>query len=197
MRYRSIVLVLLLFCLTTTVSGQESKRDENQSYVIVPNELILLVIASQPEAPIRFEEANLLMSVDGRDLAVTYNLYNSGAKPIRYLAPFMWTSFGTGGTLTGSGPLSGAITGQLIQPGQTIKKDSNHKIVPLTAELREKLKLRGTVKAMVVLMVKDITFADGTTYSDDSTFKATQSYFEDLSDKMNRLESLKCHRKQK
>ena len=133
MRYQSIVLFLLLFCLANTVSGQESKRHESQSYVIVPNELILLVIASQPEAPIRFEEANLLMSVDGRDLAVTYKLYNSGAKPIRYLTPFMWTSFGTGGTLTGSGPLSGAITGQLIQPGQTIKEGSNHKIVPLTA----------------------------------------------------------------
>jgi hypothetical protein len=48
---------------------------------------------------------------------------------------------------------------------------------------------------MVVLMVKNITFADGSTYSDDSTFKATQSYFEGLSDKMSRLESLECLRK--
>lgn len=195
MRYPSIALFLLLSCLANTASGQESKRDESQSYVIVPNELILLVIASQPEAPIRIEAASLLMSVDGRDLAVTYKLYNSGAKPIRYLTPAMWTSFGTGGTLTGSGPSSGAITGQLIQPGQTIKQDSNYIIVPLTPELREKLKLRGPVKAMVALMVKNITFADGTTYSDDSTFTATQAYFEDLSDKMSCLESLKRQRK--
>ena len=197
MRYRSIVLFLLLSCLANTATGQEIKRDENQSYVSVPNELILLATASQPEAPIRIEAASLLMSVDGRDLAVTYDLYNSGAKPIRYLTLVMWTSFGTGGTLTGSGPLSGTITSQLIQPGQTIKEGSNHKIVPLTAELREKLKLRGSMKAMVVLMVKNITFADGTTYSADSTSRATQSYFEDLSDKMNRLESLKYNRKQK
>ena len=107
----------------------------------------------------------------------------------------MWNSFGTGGTLTGSGPSSGEITGQMIQPGQTIKEDSHHKIVPMTAELREKLKLGGTVKAMVVLMIKNITFADGTTYSDEPTFKATQSYFEGLSDKMSRLESLERQRR--
>jgi hypothetical protein len=96
----------------------------------------------------------------------------------------MWTSFGTGGTLTGSGPSSGTITGKLIQPGETIKEHENHRIVPLTTELREKLKLRDTVNAMVILMVKSITFTDGTIYSDESTSKATQSYFERLSDKL-------------
>ena len=78
----------------------------------------------------------------------------------------------------------GTITGKLIQPGETIKEHGNHRIVPLTTELREKLKLRDTVNAMVVLMVKSITFADGTIYSDESTFKATQSYFERLSEKL-------------
>ena len=185
MQYRSIALFLLLFCLSNTAAGQENKRGERGGYVIVPNELVLLVIASQPKAPIRFEEARLLMSVDGRDLAVTYNLYNSGAKPIRYLTAVIWTSFGTGGTLTGSGPSSGAITDKLIQPGETLKENGHHRIVPLTTELREKLKLRDTVNAMVVLMIKSITFADGTVYSDESTVKATQSYFEGLSDKMS------------
>ena len=184
MRYRSIVLFVMLFCLSNTVAGQENKPTQNGGYVIVPNELVLLVIASQPQAPIRFEVASLLMSVDGRDLAVSYNLYNSGPKPIRHLVAAMWTSFGTGGTLTGSGPSSGTITGKLIQPGETIKEQGNHRIVPLTTELREKLKLRDTVNAMVILMVRSITFADGTTYSDESTFKATQSYFERLSDKL-------------
>ena len=185
MRYRSLALFLLLFCLSNTVAGQENKPSESGGYVIVPNELVLLVIVSQPQAPIRFEEASLLMSVDGRDLAVTYNLYNSGAKPIRYLNAVIWTSFGTGGTLTGSGPSSGTTGGKLIQPGETFKEDGHHRIVPLTAELRERIKLRGMAKAMVVLMVKSITFADGTTYSDESTLKATQRYFEDLSDKMS------------
>lgn len=184
MRYRSLALFLLLFCLSYTVAGQENKSSESGGYVVVPNELVLLVIASQPQAPIRFEEARLLMSVDGRELAVSYNLYNSGEKPIRYLTPVLWTSFGTGGTLTRSGPSSGIITGKLIQPGETIKENGHHRIVPMTSELREKLKLRDTVNAMVVLMVKSITFADGTIYSDESTVKATQSYFEGLSDKM-------------
>lgn len=195
MRHQLVVILLLLSCLTSTVRGQERKFIENQCYVIVPNELVLLVIASQQGAPIRFEDANLLMSVDGRELAITYKLYNSGAKPIRFLTPIMWTSFDTGGSLTGPGPLLGSSTDELIMPGQTIKEESQNKIVPLTAELRQKLKLRDGVKAMVVLMVKNITFADGTIYSDDSTLKATKSFFEDLSEKMSRLESLERQRR--
>lgn len=195
MRCQLIVVSLLLSCLANAVAGQDNKPRESQSYVIVPNEMVLLMIASQPRAPIRFERASLLMSVDGRELAVAYELYNSGAKPIRYLTPVMLTSYDTGGTLTGPGPRSGAITDELIMPGQTIKEERQNKIVPLTAELREKLKLRGPMKAMVVLMVKSITFADGTTYSDDATIKATQSYFEDLSNNMSRLESLERQRR--
>ena len=189
MRYRSIVLLLVLFGFTATVSAQETKRREGKRYVIVPSELVLLVIASQPGVPIQFQDAILLMSEDGRDLIVSYNLYNSGVKPIRYLTPMMWTSFDTGGTLTGSGPMSGVTSGELIMPGQIVK-DSQSEIVPLTKESREKLKLLSPAKTMVILMVKSITFADGSIFNDDATLKATQGYFEDLSEKMSLLESL-------
>src|SRR6266404_6678830 len=131
MRCRLIIVFLLFRCVANPVTGQENKLRETQSYVVVPNEIILLVIASQSGVPIQFEDANLLMSVDGRELAVAYNLHNSGAKAIRYLTPMMWTSFDTGGTLTGPGLVSGATTGELMMPGQTMKVNRQNKIVPL------------------------------------------------------------------
>jgi hypothetical protein len=190
-RSQIIVMFLLLCCIAEAVAGQDNKPPADQNYVVVPNDMVLLVIAAQPGAPIRFDDARLLMSVDGsKGLAFSYDLYNSGTKAIRYFTPVMWTSFDTGGTL--GGPLSGArISPEWLIPGQTIKSGTESKIVPLTTDLREKLKLRvGGEKLMVVLMVQNITFVDGTTYSDDSTLKAMQSYFEDLSNKMERLESL-------
>ncbi|MBA2705652.1 MAG: hypothetical protein H0U60_17575 [Blastocatellia bacterium] len=195
MRYRLIVLSLLFLWATDTAGGQQNGKREGQRYVIVPNENVLLLIASQPGAPIRFEDTKLLLSIDGRELAVAYKLYNVGTKPIRYLTPMMWTSFGTGGTLTGAGPSSGRVTDELIMPGQTFRDDHLDEIVPLTDELREKLLLRGPMKAIVVLMVQRIAFADGTTYSDDTTAKALHTYFEKLSSKIDRPEHLEHQRK--
>jgi hypothetical protein len=195
MRYQLNLVFLLLIFVASPVTGQQQEQREDNCYVIVPSEEVLLVIASQSGAPIRFEDATLLMSVDGRQLAVSYNLYNSGAKAIRHLTPVMWTSFDTGGTLAGPGSLSGVTADELIMPGQKTKEEHPNRIVPLTAELREKLKLRGAMRAMVVLMVKNITFADGTTYSDEATLKAVQSYFEDLANKISRLDSLERQRR--
>jgi hypothetical protein len=54
--------------------------------------------------------------------------------------------------------------------------------VPLTDELRDKFQVRGPMQAVVVLMVVRIEFADGTTYSADSTLKALQGYMRKISD---------------
>jgi len=130
------------------------------------------------------------MSADGQELAVTYKLHNLGTKPIRYLTPAMWTSFGTGGTLVGSGPSSGRANDEFFRPGETLKDEYLDQIVPLSADLREKMKLRGAMTAIVVLMVKNITFADGTTYNDNTTSNALLSYFQELSTKVERCENL-------
>jgi hypothetical protein len=98
MRYSLLISSLLILCTTGGVSGQQN---DSHTYVTVPSENILLVVASQPLAPTRFEDTKLLLSVDGRELAVSYKLHNIGAKPIRYATSVMWTSLGTGGTLSG------------------------------------------------------------------------------------------------
>lgn len=53
-------------------------------------------------------------------------------------------------------------------------------ILPLTAALREKLGLGGQMKGIAVLMVVQVTFADGTTYSDEAAFKALQAHSANL-----------------
>src|SRR6267143_4149296 len=101
MRYRFIFSALLVLYSISAVSSQQNQSEEARRYVTIPSESTLFVIASQPSAPVRFEDAKLLMSIDGRKFVITYNLRNTGTKPIRYLTPVMWTSFGTGGTLSG------------------------------------------------------------------------------------------------
>jgi hypothetical protein len=75
-------------------------------------------------------------------------------------------------------------------PGEARNEESPGAIMPLSNETRDKLKLRGSMRAIVVLMSQSIVFADGSIYRDDATCKSLQSYFEELSDKVERLESL-------
>lgn len=57
-------------------------------------------------------------------------------------------------------------------------------IVPLTDELREKLKLKGEMKSIVILMIVNVEFTDGTEYSDEKTYQAMQIFMDDLGDAM-------------
>ncbi len=69
-------------------------------------------------------------------------------------------------------------------PGQTVplsSRDKQDEVVPLTEELRDKLKLRAPMKAVIVLMVTAVEFTDGTTYNDEPTQKALETYLEGLS----------------
>jgi len=71
-------------------------------------------------------------------------------------------------------------------PGQivpTVKRNYDPEIVPLTSDLREKLGLTGPLKLIVVLLVDQITFSDGSTYSNVKSSKALLDYFETLTPK--------------
>lgn len=65
-------------------------------------------------------------------------------------------------------------------PGDKTPGDDNAEIVPLTDELRDKLKLKGPMRALVVFMIVHIEYADGTVYSAESTYKAFLKYGDEL-----------------
>ena len=184
MRYRLVTFLIITFCWSTVGQAiQPSGQKDTGDYVVVPTESTLLVVASQPTAPVRFEDVKLLMSVGRREFAISYRLHNVGTKPIRHLTPVIWTSFATGGTMGGSGISSGRIGNELLMPGQTADGGSTGNVLALTDALRQQLKLLGPMRGIVVLMVEQIEFSDGTIYEDKATSKALLSYFEELSSK--------------
>lgn len=181
----AIGLSLVLLLMSSTVNAQQTESGQKRRYVIVPPENFLLVIAAQPDSPLRIENAKFLIGAD-HGWGVRCQLRNQGTKPIRFLSLVAWTSYGTGGTLSPSGR-SGE---ELIMPGQRVSCDEGSKaeIVPLTDDLRDKLKLRGPMKAIVALMIESIKFADGSSYTDEVTSKALLTYFQDLPEKPDHKE---------
>jgi hypothetical protein len=146
--------------------------------VVAPAQTIFLTVAAQPECPLKIENARMLLSVDGGPTFYTYQLVNRGHKPIHYFTVSAWP----GGTLSNPPPWDGRITTRLLMPGRSVagtdKLDPGMEIVPLTSELRTKLKLDGIMKAVVVLMVDQIRYADGSVYDNRPTLESLGAYFE-------------------
>jgi len=163
----------LLVCVACAANAQQD-NGRKQKYVLVPPEIGLATVASQPDCPLQFENVRLLAGVDGGG-GPDFQLRNRGSKPIRSITYAWWTTEATGWGLGWPGKL----TGEVIMPGQLMpegEETGQYEIVPLTEELRDKLKLRGPMQAVVILMVVYVEFADGSVYNAKPTFKALRAY---------------------
>ncbi|HKO42012.1 MAG TPA: hypothetical protein VJU84_01875 [Pyrinomonadaceae bacterium] len=182
---RTVLLTVICFCVAGSVAAQE--RLEKRKIVTPPNDTYLIAVASQPDCPIQIENAKLQFAVTGgSSWGASYRLRNAGTTPlsIRSITLAMWTVSGAGATWQ-----------ELIQDSQKPvlpqaliplrQFNSTTENVPLTDEIRDQMKLRGPLRAVVVLLVEQITFSDGSLYSDEATSKALQAYFQnvDVTDK--------------
>jgi hypothetical protein len=174
MRYRAAFLCFMFICFVVSASGQQVERQQKRRFVVVPPEQALVTVAFQPECPLQFEEAKLLAFVEGGG-AATYVIRNKGTKPIR-----SFTVGVPGLKLTWSEEL----TKRLFMPGERIVGggDDEIEMVPLTDELRDKLKLKGPMRGVAVFMVIRVEYADGTVYSAEPAYKALRKFSDELDD---------------
>ena len=154
--------LLFALCLVSTASSQKANQQKARRAVVVPAEDILLVIAYQPDCPLKFEKVSIVKFVEARygEGAELYQIRNCGPKPIRAytIATFISSS---GGASTNTYEVW--KTGELLMPGQTPRNSDDDKIeiVPLTEELRTKLRLHEPMQAVEVFMIVRVEFADG------------------------------------
>jgi hypothetical protein len=183
------LLIIMLFPLSTAVGQKASVVQDTQQVVIVPRENALLTIAYQPDCPLQFEDVKFLAAIDGGG-AVSYNLRNRSSRTISGFK--VWDSVGHTVTWT----LARANGGEPLYPGHLVPwGESGTKIVPITDNLAEKLRLKGPMQATVVLMVIRVDFADGTNWEDEAIYKATKAYMDDLQQKLYRLSYLENEKK--
>ena len=72
----------------------------------------------------------------------------------------------------------------LVSTWRTRSKDRLRDSGPLNDALRDKLDLRGPMKGFVIYFVESVEFADGSSYKDETTYKALRLYLEDLGEKV-------------
>jgi hypothetical protein len=163
------VLLIALCCLAAARAGAQ----ESHQFVVVPRDQGLILIASQPECPLKFENARLLVNMEGF-WEKSFELRNLGTKPIR--------SYAVAAIGTDKWGWTAPDAAHYIQPGQIappIAPDSRDEIIPLTRELSEKLNLKGQMKDIVGLIVVRVEFADGSTF-EEKGYEEQKEYFEKL-----------------
>jgi hypothetical protein len=175
---RFLIVPLTMIFLGASSSLGQMRQSEKSRYIAAPIENIVLSVASQPDCPLKIEDAELFISLEGTNPPVyRYRLANHGQKAIRSFTVVAWASNATGGTLSGPALWDGRSTNRLLGPGQSVKSGRDQiEIVPWTREARDKLKVDKFL--MVVLLVDHIRFADGSIYDGQSTSKAVLEYFE-------------------
>lgn len=171
---RSIIYIFLTcVCFTVFVSGQQADRQVKEKFVIVPDREVMVVIAYQPGSPLQFEEVKYLVGVKGGGTP-SFSVRNNSNKPIR--------SFTVGGPW-GTETWSEKFTKKLLMPGETdASATTGVEIVSLSDEMRDKLKPTKPMRAISVLMVVRVEYADGSVFSAEPTYEALQEYTERLTE---------------
>ncbi len=163
--------ILCVFAMNTAYS-HESSTQESHRYIVIPSDQGLVLILPQPDCPLEFEDIKLL--ADARGLWIpAFRLRNQGKKPIRAVTV----------AAPGNGEWGWQAADSLhyVMPGEIVPlgEDNNDEIVPLTEALREKLKLKGPMKGVLVLVVVQVEFADGLTFH-EGAYNSLKEYFEKL-----------------
>jgi hypothetical protein len=171
--------LFLVIVLSLSIQAQENAKQEKPRYAVIPPTDVMLTVAVQPDSPLQIENAKLLYNLSTKRISYSYDLRNRGTKPIVGYISEAWRINGTGGTLSNDWSDSNSI----LLSGQVAPDDLDEKqIVPLTKELRDELKLSSEMKMLIVLVVRDVFFADGSKYDGNKTTDALVKYFEKVGD---------------
>lgn len=164
----------LMLCSYSTIWAQNAAPEK---FVLTPREQALAVVAQQPESPLQLTRVREITTLDGR-LSPDFLAHNRGSKAIRSYTVAAWTSEATGTEWT----FTARAANEWIAPGQTHSlAQQEGQLVPLTAELRDRLRLQGPMRGVRIYMVVRVELIDGTVFSDEAAFNALQEYFERLS----------------
>lgn len=177
---REIFVCMAILLCGFTSNAQEPKH-RTQEYVSVPREIVMPLVAVQPDCPLQFERVERLMNVDG-GAANIYRLLNRGSKPITSFTIAYLFPNGNGGSRGWN---------RLVSPGEYVEETiegKTQRLRPLNDALKDKLDLRGPMKGFVIYFVESVEFADGSSYKDEATYKALHLYLEELGEKVYQAE---------
>jgi len=173
---------IVVAILSLTSMAQAPGRDARKTAVVVPADVGLAVVVSQPESPLKIEEAEILRYFSG-GYGPSYRLRNSGRKTIVAYTIAKWNSNNSGSVIdwhtTDHEPP--------LLPGKSEKESSNVRIVQLRDDLRTEFDLRPPLRAITFFLIVKVSFSDGTKFDASATFAALRTHLESFDSVYERL----------
>ena len=175
MKRKAMYAGFICLALFAAAFGQSQQGRATRRVVVIPPDVALPLVASQPDSPLQIEDVKLFKYVNESGGAQTFKVRNNGTKAIRSYTVGAWNSVGTGWEI--EQPVSGCLL-----PGQTSSPDGGGEaeVVELTEKLRNELDLRGGMKTVMVFMVVRVEYTDGSTYNNRSVYEALKTYLDKI-----------------
>jgi hypothetical protein len=160
--------------------GAQTAKQEKDKFSIIPWGDVLLTVAAQPDCPLRLENPKLIWNVSQRRLEYSYDVRNSGKKAIYHFVTEAWKIDGTGGTLHDDRNDKKRI----LRSGTTFFDEEyvNAEFVPFSEQMRNSFKIGKETKMMIVLMVREVHFTDGTSFDGNKDVDRIKALFDKLGD---------------
>ena len=178
----TVLLLVFVFFASSTNLAQEATNKAKA--IVIPSEIYMPTIVAQPDCPLKIEKAIVGKMLDGAERTF-FQARNAGSKPIVFFQIDMLVS--SGGGITAIFPYKrsqGSVPpGKVAPPGMN---EESIEFVALSEDLKEKLHVRGKMKAIVFFMVIKVEFEDGSTYDATPLLNSLEEHlrmFEDKYDK--------------
>jgi len=164
-------LLILVLVLEVCSNAQEVRR---LAQVPKPNtQNILPVVIYQPNCPIRIEAVSTVLNEKGQ-IEVLYRIRNISGKDIKDYSIARWFSSNTG-TLS-----PGVMPGDqgLLKVGEAVGTLQASAGAARDALASNSIGSTRTLSRLVFVMIGEVVFANGDTYSDLNTFDSLRSHLE-------------------
>ena len=170
MRY--LVIISILVIATASAMSQDKIK-----YETVPDDIVLVAIASQSNCPVKIEDATFLKRTDQPGVLIKYHLRNVSNKSIEFVSLMIQYSSGSGGNST---PMPRVK--KVLLPNETLEAVSEPIEYEIVGVYRsdQKSSTREQLKTLCILLVDKVQFTDGSVYEAPKTLDALFRFFEDF-----------------
>ena len=170
MRY--VTMITLLIIATGSAMSQGKIK-----YETVPDDMVLVAIASQTNCPLKIEDATFLKRTDQPGVLIKYRLRNVSNRSIEFVSLMIQYSSGSGGNST---PMPRVK--KILLPNETLESVSEPIDYEIVGVYRpdQKSSASEELKTLCILLVEKVEFTDGSVYQAPKTVDALFRFFQDL-----------------
>lgn len=153
----TMLIACFIVSLVFATNGQTTAKAD--MYLLLPSDLLLVVVAQQPDSPVRIENIKSLINVAIGRVHLAYEVRNISKKKIRRIELSKWSLGGGGGDLVPFNVDEGLLPNQRVEIG----KVDESRIGDLSDSMKNEFGLvKEKMAGVTLLFVKSVWFDDGT-----------------------------------